>query len=69
MLTAKDIAHRLSISLASAYALLRSGQIRRYKGIGGVRCTEQALAEYIERQTEKPVERVLVETRSSHFEF
>jgi len=35
MLTAKDIAYRLSISLASAYALLRSGQIPRYKAIGG----------------------------------
>lgn len=50
-LTAKDIAARLQISLSAAYQLLRSGKIKRYKGVGGVRVEPAELERYIEEQT------------------
>lgn len=50
-LTAKDVAQRLNIKKSTAYALLRSGEIACYRGIGGIRVTEQALQDYIARNT------------------
>lgn len=67
MLTIADIASRLSLKYGSARKVML--RIPHYRIGNLLRCTEAALQEYIERQTEKPVERVLVETRSSHFEF
>lgn len=49
-LTAKDIMARLKISKSAAHKIMRS--IPHYKGIGGIRCTQQAFDDYLANQTQ-----------------
>lgn len=52
-LTAKDIMARLKISKSAAHKIMRS--ITHYKGIGGIRCTEEAFSDYLANQTQVDV--------------
>jgi excisionase family DNA binding protein len=57
MLTLKEVADRLRLSEEGARALVKSGDLKAMKAGPGLtspwRITEEALAEYIERQTAK----------------
>ncbi len=58
MLTATQVRERLGISRSKLEELIRTGQIRAMKVSSGrtspYRISEEALAEFIERQTVKP---------------
>lgn len=57
LLNAKDVAKLLKISPSKVYQLMQRGEIATVRMGGVVRVTEQALEEFIERQTIRAAQR------------
>lgn len=49
MLTVKEIAGRLKVSLSKAYALIDAGEIAHYRIGGSIRVSEEQLQEFLDR--------------------